>query len=89
VISTRTFSPASYAEAQKRLPLGRYYALGQGVPQDYVQARLWFSLAASRMTGNIRETAVRFRDGIADVMTPDDLSEAQRLAREGDAGHLR
>jgi hypothetical protein len=41
------------------------------------------------MTGEDRESAVEARDRIADELTPDDLSEAQRLAREWDAAHPR
>ena len=67
--------------------LGTMYADGLGVPQDHVQAHMWFNLAASRLTGEPRENAVRRRDDVAGRMTPDDLSEAQRLAREWDAAH--
>jgi hypothetical protein len=73
------------AEAQHRL--GSIYATGAGVPKDYVQAHMWFNLAVSRLTGEDREDSVRLRDLIADQLTPDDLSEAQRLAREWDAAH--
>ena len=69
--------------------LGVMYANGRGVLQDYVQAHMWFNLGASRSTGEERERAVRSRDVIADELTPDDLSEAQRLAREWDAAHPR
>ena len=65
------------------------YGNGRGGPQDDVQAHMWFNLAASRMTGEDRESAVEARDRIADELTPDDLSEAQRLAREWDAAHPR
>ena len=65
------------------------YDNGRGVPQDDVQAHLWFNLAASRLTGEQREIAVRGRDSVADRMTPEDRSEAQRLAREWDAAHPR
>ena len=75
------------ADAQGNL--GFMYATGQGVPQDYVQAHMWFNLAASRSTGEDRETAVRNRDAVAGLMTPEDRSEAQRLAREWDAAHPR
>ena len=50
---------------------------------------MWFNLAVSRSTGENRETAVSFRDRIAEELTPDDLSDAQRLAREWDAAHSR
>jgi TPR repeat protein len=72
-------------EAQHNL--GVMYGTGAGVPQDYVQAHMWLNLAASRRTGEDRETSVSLRDQIAEELTPDDLSEAQRLAREWDAAH--
>ncbi len=52
--------PQNYAEAVKgykkaaeqgqvdaQYNLGVMYALGMGVPQDYVQAHMWFNLAAA------------------------------------------
>ena len=83
----RLAAEQGHASAQGRL--GNGYANGQGVPQDDVQAHLWFDLAASRMTGVLRESAVEARDLAASRLTPDDLSEAQRLAREWDAAHPR
>jgi len=65
------------------------YSNGRGIPQDDVQAHMWFNLAASRMTGEQRESVVRDRDNVADRMTPEDRSEAQRLARDWDALHPR
>ena len=65
------------------------YRDGNGAPQDDVQAHMWFNLAASRLTGEGRESAVKNRDIVAGGMTPDDLSEAQRLARAWDAAHPR
>ena len=50
---------------------------GQGVPQDDVQALMWFNLAASK-----HATAVQDRDLVASKMTPAQIDEAQRLARE-------
>jgi uncharacterized protein len=59
------------------------YVQGQGVPRDYVQAHMWFNLAASRFTGeaghNIDAAA---RDDLSEEMTPAQIAEAQRLARE-------
>jgi len=65
------------------------YEVGEGDPQDYVQAHMWANLVASRTTGEDRKSAVRLRDLITEALTPDDLSEAQRLAREWDAAHPR
>ncbi len=88
--------PQDYAEAVKwyrkaaeqgvayaQGSLGKMYANGQGVPQDYVQAHMWYSLAASRLPpGSDRDTVVENRDIVAAKMTPEQIAEAQRLARE-------
>jgi TPR repeat protein len=65
-----------YATAQYNL--GVMYYDGQGVPQDYVQAHKWLNLAASKG----QENAMKARDRLATRMTPDQIAEAQRLARE-------
>ena len=78
---------AEQGDACAQSNLGVMYANGQGVPQDYVQAHMWYNLAASRLTGEARENAVRNRDRVAGLMTPDQLADAQRLAREWDAAH--
>ena len=75
--------------AAAQFNLGVKYATGQGVPQDYVQAHMWFNLAASRSTGELRDNIVKNRDRAADELAPDELSEAQCLAREWDAAHPR
>jgi len=41
-----------------------------------------YNLAASNNTGDDRKTAAKNRDLFAKKMTPEDISEAQRLARE-------
>ena len=63
--------------------LGYMYAKGEGVPQDYVQAHMWFNLSAAQ--GN--ENAVKGRDLVASEMTPAQIEEAQRLAREWIEAH--
>jgi len=83
----RLAAEQGYASAQ--IDLGDMHERGHGVPQDYVQAPLWFNLAASRSASEVRENAVEMRDLVADRMPPEDLSEAQRLAREWDAAHPR
>jgi len=64
--------------------LGLMYFEGLGIPQDYVQAYMWFNLAASRPASEAKErdVMVRVRDMIASKMTPEQLAEAQKLARE-------
>ena len=58
--------------------LGSMYEYGEGVPQDDVQARMWLNLAAAQ--GD--ELARINRDRLTKQMTPVQLAEAQRLARE-------
>jgi len=52
------------------------------VPQDFVQAHMWYNLAASDLTGDDRELAAKNRDSLAEEMTSEQIAEAQRLARE-------
>ena len=67
--------------------VGAMYANGKGVPQDFVEAHMWYNLAASRLTGEDRSRTVAARDAVAELITPTDLSEAQRRAREWHAAH--
>jgi uncharacterized protein len=64
------------AEAQYNL--GVMYANGEGVPQDYTAAQMWFNLAA----GSRNRNAVKARDIVAAQLTPAQIAEAQKLARE-------
>jgi uncharacterized protein len=59
------------------------YVNGQGVLQDYVQAHVWFNLAASGASdAKLRDPAVKARDEAAAAMTPAQIAKAQRLANE-------
>jgi len=58
--------------------LGAMYTAGQGVPKDYVLAHMWINLAAPKGV----KGAVKARDLLEEMMTPAQLAEAQRLARE-------
>ena len=86
--------PQDYAEAVKwyqkaaeqgafraQFNLGVFYANGLGVPQNSVLAHMWFYLAASDRTGTVRELALENLGDITSIMTPEQLTEAQRLAR--------
>jgi uncharacterized protein len=76
---------AEQGDADAQYNLGVIYANGEGVPQDYVQAHQWYNLAASRYSASQaagRNDAVHNRDLVASHMTPEQLAEAQRLARE-------
>jgi uncharacterized protein len=58
--------------------LGLMYANGQGVPQDYVYAHMWLNLSAAGGT----DPTTKDRDLVAAKMTPAQIAEAQKLARE-------
>ncbi len=58
--------------------LGGMYEKGQGVPQDYVEAHKWLNLAGAKGL----EVAIANRERVARKMTPAQIAEAQRLARE-------
>ena len=90
--------PQDYAEAAKwsgkaaeqgyapaMYNLGIMYKNGQGVLQDNLFAHMWFNLAASRYPASqkgYRGEAETERDAIATHLTPSQISEAQRMARE-------
>ena len=78
---------AEQGHAKAQYNLGVKYDTGEGVPQDDIEAHMWLNLAASRLSGTDRERSVGARDRVAELMTPADLSEAQRRAREWHAAH--
>jgi TPR repeat protein len=65
--------------------LGSLYFKGDGVLQDYVQAYMWLNLAAARAEAeyaSTRDAAIQERNEVAAKMTPEQIAEAQKLARE-------
>jgi uncharacterized protein len=54
------------------------YANGQGAPRDLVRAHMWFNLSAAQGA----QRAVKALELIAKDMTPVQIAEAQKLARE-------
>ena len=74
---------ADQGDARAQYNLGEMYMLGRGVPQDYTQAYLWVALAAAQ--GD--EKAAWIRDYLESEMTPAQIAEAQRLAREWKPKH--
>ena len=56
--------------------LGSMYEEGLGVLQDYVQAHKWYNIATAGTNNSLK------RDKLAEKMTPEQIGEAQRLARE-------
>lgn len=84
-------TPRDYVEAAKyyrqaaeqgnqaaQYSLGYLYEKGQGVAQDEVQALMWYNLAS--IQGETKARAAR--DRVTVWMNPEQIAEAQRLARE-------
>lgn len=67
---------AGAVEAQHQL--GRLYVQGEGLQQDYVQAHKWLNVAAASGSS----AAFEMRAVVADLMTPEQVAEAQALARQ-------
>jgi uncharacterized protein len=73
--------------AVAQFALGAMYAHGQGVPEDAVRAHMWLSLSAAhaaQITGaqKLARDAQELRDNVAQKMTPEQILEAEQLARE-------
>jgi TPR repeat protein len=58
--------------------LGHIYVKGDGTPQDYVMAHMLFNIASISGTENAKTN----RDKVADMMTLNQIEQAQRLAKE-------
>ena len=68
--------------ADAQYGLGIMYANGQGVPRDYVDAHRWFNLSASSSQGQSQKNAIHNRGLIETLITPEELAEARKRARE-------
>ena len=75
---TQFESEAQKGRADALYNLGLAYSTGQGVEVDYVAAHKWFNLAA--LKGN--NEAKRYRGEISREMSPTEIAEAQRMARD-------
>jgi TPR repeat protein len=69
---------AAQGDAKAQLYLGLQYSFGQGVPMDVVEAYMWYSLAA----GNGNMHAPGYRNDLTRQMTPAQIAEGQKRARE-------
>jgi TPR repeat protein len=76
---------AEQGDAEAQFDLGVAYTRGQGVPQDYLEAHKWANLAAARAHSNVQQQYAENRDALTKRMTPAQIAEAQKLAREWQA----
>ena len=76
---------ADQGNATAQDSLGVMYVNGEGVPQDYVQAYAWFTLAAANVPEADQPWHARldrFRNEITANMTAAQIADAQKLTRE-------
>lgn len=78
---------AERGDTRAQTVLGKAYKDGLGVPQDYVQAHMWFNLAAANASTSgpekdLRDIASSERQTLSQLMSREQIAEAQRLARE-------
>jgi len=76
---------ADQGDADAQYSLGLMYAIGKGVPQDYVLAYMWLNLASTRDSAwekEKRDKAEENRKNLASKLTPAQIADAQKLARE-------
>jgi TPR repeat protein len=71
---------ADYGVGSAQYDLGLMYREGRGVPVDYVLAYKWENLAA--VSEGFSASASRAREDVEVKMSPGQVAEAQRLARE-------
>ncbi len=69
---------ADQGDAKAQYNLGFMYFEGRGVPEDFERAHMWFDIAAERGLRN----AAKDRDIVPKFMTPAQITEAERLAKE-------
>lgn len=67
---------AEQGDVEAQFLLGRMHYDGNSLSVDNVTAYMWFDIAG----GNGLRAGVRYRDGIADRMTEDEVAEARQRA---------
>lgn len=76
---------AGQGNADARYYLGVMYERSRGTEKDYVRAHMWLNLAA--VAGNAM--AGRNRDVISAQMTPQQIAEAQKMAKDCQAQNFK
>ena len=69
---------ANQEDNSAQVSLGWMYQSGEGVLKDYVLVYKWYNLAAAQEN----KQTPKFRGNLVKLMTPSQIAEAQRLARE-------
>ena len=74
---------AEQGDDEAQVDLAAAYFFGVGVPQDYLEAHKWADLAVSRAPDEItHQSHLVMLETIAQKLNPEQIVEAQKLARE-------
>jgi len=68
-------------DSEAQFFLGIAFRDGHGIVQDFVRAHMWLNIS-SASNNDARNLSAEFRDQLAIKMTPQQIAEAQRMARE-------
>ncbi len=79
---------AQQGNVSAQFHLGLMYRNGRGALQDYVKAHSWFNLSASTSRVEFPDSE-KNRDDVAKLMSPQQIAEAQKLARDCQARNFK
>jgi hypothetical protein len=71
---------ADQGHANAQAVLGSLYAVGLGVPKNFVNAYVWVTLALPRLEGRMRDRAEALKEELSALMSPAEIGEAKRIA---------
>ena len=74
---------ADQGDDRAQCSLGIMYAYGAGVPRDYVRAYMWLDISIAQLNAG----GLTMRSELSSLMTPAQIVNAQRLAREWKQKH--
>ncbi len=81
---------AAAGDARAQHVVGLMYSIGEGVRQDDVQAYMWIDLAVANFSSPTnRNRAARFRQRIAERLSPEQLRRARHMAQAWLANHTQ
>ena len=71
---------AEQGHANAQAVLGSLYAVGLGVPKDFVNAYVWVTLALPRLEGRMRDRAIALKEELSALMSSAEIGEASKIA---------
>ncbi len=72
---------AEQGDAEGQYDLGLMYDKGQGAPQDFIRAYMWYHLAAEAVSADDAMVAIKLRDRVASRMSAAQIAKAREMAR--------